>query len=86
MKVTAQSTQFSDVGVHQFEFHVSLISGVLADASYTLHTDPFTFTVVDACDTTIIDPIVFDPDVSTLAIALPTPNVGTDEINIPNEP
>ena len=42
--------------------------------------------MIDACDTTVIDPIVFDPNVSTLAIVLPIPDVGTDEIYIPDEP
>ena len=65
---------------------MSLDSGVQTDASYTLLKDTFTFTVNDACDSTVLDTLVFDPDVSTLAIALPTLNVGTNEINIPDEP
>ena len=65
---------------------MSLDSGVQTDGSYTLLKDTFTFTVNDACDATVLSVLVFDPDVSTLTIALPTPNAGTDEINIPNEP
>lgn len=52
----------------------------LADSSYSVHTNPFTVTVIDACDITVLDPILVDPAVTQLNYNLPDWTEGSNEL------
>ena len=83
VSISGQTLTFTPTaGVHSISIEYSLVDyPSIARSKKTL-----TITAADPCTTTVIDPVVFEPDLSALAIVLPVPEVGTDEIYIPNEP
>ena len=72
--------------MHEFTLEVHLQDHVFADASYAVHTETFTVTVIHPCDETLIDAIALDPVVTSLEIILPFPVTGSDKVGIPVEP